>query len=473
MNTSRRLLTDPSAIRGHRDWQARHGAGQWIAPVVSIVVALLIASSWLVFPYFVRDSNLIASVGADVRQERLNNAISIGKFLNRTSFGTGEAQVDVLFATPKFFELTDRSRVVAQYRPDLYHVFLVTETTHIEDLPRSLPEAVLTIDGRRYAPADIEGPLDVYHHRTVSLRFPAFRDDGTPLISPSSRQLRLDLVNAWDPGNAVRSFEWQLPIQYPDELMNPSPWSPLMIIGLSAGLLSFVLTPCLLQLLAVYVVTLTGFSADRLAAGAGTLPVGVTRRLFFVALSFVAGFAGLFTLTGAAIGHAGKQMQMFFAVWSPTLTIVAGVVVVAMGLWIGIRSRAPVICRVVPDSLRAGLTKPSSYFGSALVAVGFSLGCLTCFGGAIIATLLIYVGSLGSAFVGASVMLAFSLGVAIPFLLAALFLIRTLPLLSKIQGLAPQIGFISMLIMVVFGLVLITDNFHALSDFIYPYLGLS
>ena len=144
-----------------------------------------------------------------------------------------------------------------------------------------------------------------------------------------------------------------------------------------------------------------------------------------------------------------------------------------MNCRVGIRSQAPLVCRVVPESLRTSLTKPSSYFGSAIVAVGFSLGCLTCFGGAIIATLLIYVGALGSAFVGALVMLAFSLGVAIPFLLAALFLIRTLPLLSRIQRLAPWIGFASMTTIVAFGLILITDNFHALSDFIYPYLGLS
>lgn len=473
MAAGRRLVTEPTVEVDGRLRRLRSGIKPSAGIFVSVLIALLIASSWLVFPYFVKDSNLIASVGADVKSDRLNNAISIGKFLNRTSFGVGEAQVDVLYATPKFFEVTDRSQVVAEYRPDLYHVFLVTETTHIEDLPSVLPQAALFVDGRRYSPVDVEGPLDVYHHRALTVRFPAFNEDGTPVIRDSSRLLGLELISEWDPGTAARTFQWQLPIQYPAELENPGTWTPLMVGALSAGLLSFVLTPCLLQLLAVYVVTLTGFSAQRLGASSGRLPDDVRRSLFLVALSFVAGFTGLFTLTGAAIGHAGKQMQMFFAVWSPTLSVVAGVVVIAMGVWIGIRSRAPIVCRVVPGKLRTALTEPSSNFGSALVAVGFSLGCLTCFGGAIIATLLIYVGALGSAFVGAMVMLAFSLGVAIPFLLAALFLIRTLPLMSNLQKLAPQIGLVSMLVVVAFGLVLITDNFHALSDFIYPYLGLS
>ncbi len=447
--------------------------GQPLIAAGSVLIALVIASAWLVFPYFVRDMNLIADVGSEVKTEKLQKSISIGKFLNRTTFGVGEAQVDVLYATTKFFEVTDRSQIVTQYRPDLYHVFLVTETTHIEDLPFQLPTAQLTIDGVLYAAVDVEGPIDVYHHRSVTVRFPAYLDDGTPTIGANAERLRLELVSTWDPGDSARTFEWELPIQYPRELANPSPWSPIMVTGLAAGLLSFVLTPCLLQLLAVYVVTLTGFSSEKLAADSKTIVADARSKLLKTAFSFVAGFSALFTLTGAAIGHAGKQMQMFFAVWSPTLTVIAGIVVIAMGIWVGIRSRAPLVCRIVPDRVRNRLLKPSSNFGSAFVAVGFSLGCLTCFGGAIIATLLIYVGALGSAFIGAMVMFAFSLGVAVPFLLAALFLSKTLPLLSRLQSLSPQIGLVSMIVIVTFGVILLTDNFHALSDFIYPFLGLS
>lgn len=445
---------------------------QPVGVVAVVVVALTIASAWLVFPYLVRDLNLIENVGADVKAEKLNKAISIGKFLNRTTFGAGEAQVDVLYATPKFFEITDRSQVVAQYRPDLYHVFLVTETTHTEDLPTTLPQATLKIDGKPYSPIDVEGPLEVYHHRNVAIRFPAFDENGEGVISDTARLLRVELINSWDPGDAARVFEWSLPIEYPQDLLDPSPWTPWLVAGLSAGLLSFVLTPCLIQLLAVYVVTLTGFSSDTLGERSERLPQHARRRLLLTAVSFVAGFTLLFSVTGALIGQAGKQMQMFFAVWSPTLTVIAGVIVILMGLWVGIRSRAPIVCRIVPEKVRTGLTKPSSYLGSAIVAAGFSLGCLTCFGGAIIATLLIYVGSIGSAFVGAGIMFTFSMGVAIPFLLAAVFLSRTLPVLSRIQEYAPRIGFVSMIVIVAFGLILVTDQFHALSDFIYPWLGL-
>ena len=364
------LNPDESPPRGA--WFSRHQA---VVTALLVTLTLLIAASWLVFPYYIKDHDLIATVGGSVKQEKLRNAISIGQFLNRTSFGSGEAQVDVLYATPKYFAVTDRAQAVTQFRPDLYLVFLVTETTHTEDLPRQLPDAVLKVDGREYAPFDVEGPLEVYHHRVVTLRFPAYGEDGTPVLPDDSTTLELQLFNTWDPDNSPRIVSWDLPLAYPEALENPSPWTPVMVMGLSAGLLSFVLTPCLLQLLVVYVVTLTGFSVDQLRSGTAAVPADVRRKLLMVAVSFVVGLTALFTLTGAGIGHAGKQMQMFFAVWSPTLSVISGIIVILMGLWIGVRSRAPLVCRLVPEKmLKAQSHGVASYFGSALIAVGFSLG---------------------------------------------------------------------------------------------------
>jgi len=438
-----------------------------------LLVATGIAATWLVFPYLVKDQNLLQAVGGDVKQEHLLRSISIGRFLSRTTFGAGEAQVDMLYAPPKFFEVTDRADAVGEYRPDLYLVFLVTETTHIEDLPEALPDARLFVDDVEFKPYDVEGPLVVYHHRVLSVRFPAFADDGEPIVTDNTSELRLELTNSWDPGGGTRIASWQLPLEYPAEVQNGSVWTPLLVLGVSAGLLSFVLTPCLLQLILIYVAALAGFTVAASRTESEPNATELKRKVLTTAVAFVLGFSLLFTATGAAIGHAGKEAQMFFSTWSSTITVVAGILVIIMGIWIGLRARTPLICRIVPQSVQTQIRKPSTAIGAALTAAGFSLGCMTCFGGAIIATLLIYVGAIGSAFIGAMVMMAFSLGVVIPFILAALFLSRALPLLSRIQQLAPQIGLVSMLVMVAFGMVLVTDNFHVVSDFIYPYLKLS
>ena len=111
--------------------------------------------------------------------------------------------------------------------------------------------------------------------------------------------------------------------------------------------------------------------------------------------------------------------------------------------------------------------------GSLLVSMGYALGCTACFGGAIVATLIIYVGAIGSAAIGAGIMLTFSIGVAIPFLLSAWYISRRNSVLMFLTEKAKIISILSMVLIIIFGLILITDNFHVVSDMIYPFLRLS
>ena len=244
-----------------------------------------------------------------------------------------------------------------------------------------------------------------------------------------------------------------------------------MVLALAAGLLSAVLTPCLLQLIVVYLATLTGLSAAQVTRP-GAVPADADLRMLYIALAFVGGFSALFTVAGALIGYAGKEIQLFLAEGSRNVSVGAGILMIALGLWMGVKTRVPLVCKLPFASAVARFDR-KSIVGSALMAAGFSLGCMTCFSGAIIATLLIYVGALGSASVGAAVLLMFSIGVAIPFLAAALYLSRVMPVMTCLARYAPLMGLASMVIVIAFGLVLITDNFHALSSAIYPYLGLS
>jgi cytochrome c-type biogenesis protein len=79
---------------------------------------------------------------------------------------------------------------------------------------------------------------------------------------------------------------------------------------------------------------------------------------------------------------------------------------------------------------------------------------------------------IGSALIGAGVMATFSIGVAIPFLLAAWYLSRMDSVLVLLASKARVISLVSMVLVIIFGLILVTDNFHVVSDMIYPYLGL-
>jgi cytochrome c-type biogenesis protein len=108
------------------------------------------------------------------------------------------------------------------------------------------------------------------------------------------------------------------------------------------------------------------------------------------------------------------------------------------------------------------------FMGSA-----FAVGCSTCFGGALFISLMIYVGTVGSAWLGASALFLFSLGIAIPYFLSAFFLSRALPLLSSFRKASAAVGLVSSVVLIFFGVILITDNFHIPSNLLYRlYLGL-
>lgn len=452
-----------------RSWFRRHPG---IVAGISLVIAALIASAWLALPYMVEGKGLLSHVGAKVQDQRRAKAIGIGQFLTRYTEGSGEAaDVDVLYATPRYFEIADRARVVKDYRPDRFLIFVVNETVHVGRLPQALPQATLMVDGRQYAPFDEDGPTNPEHHRVTTIRFSRFDSSGEPVLRGDSHKLELRLVGGWDGPGTARTVTWTLPIVYPKSLTSGSVWTLTTLMAMSAGLLSAVLTPCLLQLIVIYLMTVTGLSVGEIGRP-GAVPAAASRRLLLVALSFVAAFMALYTAAGALIGFVGKEAQLLFAEWSRTVSIVAGALVIGLGIWVGIRARAPVVCRI-PMARAIQSFDRRGVVGSALVAAGFSLGCSACFGGAIIATLLIYVGALGSAPVGAFVMFMFSVGVAVPFLLAALFLSRVMPVMDRLTRYAPYMGLASMLVIVAFGGVLITDNFHALSNLIYPWLGLS
>jgi cytochrome c-type biogenesis protein len=153
------------------------------------------------------------------------------------------------------------------------------------------------------------------------------------------------------------------------------------------------------------------------------------------------------------------------------VAVVSGSIVILMGLWVGIRGVRNAGCDVV-DSRAMQLDTKRDIFSAMLVSMGYALGCTACFGGAIVATLIIYVGAIGSAAVGAGIMATFSIGVAIPFLLSAYYISRMDSVLQFFADKARVLSYVSMVLIITFGLILITDNFHTVSDAIYPYLGL-
>lgn len=448
------------------------------ASVVGFVFVAAVAFSWLIFPYFINGDRMLFETGQQVQSERFDNFRTLNQMLTRFTWFPGGIELTALYASEEYFQYADREGSVEAYRPDKHIVFFISEDVHTGLLPEGLAEATLTIGDRIIKPVAAEGPALVEHHRTTILQFPKYDADGQPYISPTADELKLTLTHTWDRELIENDeyvpvdseFAWELPLNIPTELLSRDTFTSIMVFSLSAGLLSSVLTPCLIQLVLIFFATLGGITAQQVVADHGVSPA-VRRKVMWLSSCFVAGYIALFIASGALIGYAGKEAQLFFANYTRPVGIAAGIIVILFGVWLGIRSKAPIVCHI-PGAQTIQQFKSKGTFGTVLVSIAFSLGCMSCFGGAIIGTLLIYVGALGSASVGASLMGIFAAGVAIPFLLAAYFFSRMQGLFEAISRHTRVVGAVSSAFIVFFGLLLVTDNFHTVSDAIYPLLGL-
>jgi cytochrome c-type biogenesis protein len=325
-----------------------------------------------------------------------------------------------------------------------------------------------------YYPDASSGPSTAEHHRVTVYSFSKRDINGNIIDIESPGSIRLFVSNRYLGSREKLTFIgiWDAPYSLPEDLKSRSDITPVAMLALGAGLLSSVLTPCLLQLVVVFGSILGGFAS---VPGA-TVPTRQTntilrRKIIFVALAFVFGFTLLYTLAGALIGAVGHRAQLVFAEYSRTVAILSGIIVILMGLWVGIRGVRNATCEVV-DRKAMSMETTRDVGSAMLVSMGYALGCTACFGGAIVATLIIYVGAIGSAAIGAGIMATFSIGVAIPFLLSAYYISRMDSILLFITEKARHISLVSMLLVIAFGVILITDNFHTVSDAIYPYLGL-
>lgn len=445
---------------------------------LSFLMLGFIAFSWLIFPYFMNGDKMMFETGEQVRNERYYKYTTLSQILTRSIPFPGGIEVKVLYASNEYFEYADRGSAVEVFRPDTHLVFFVNEDVHTGYLPQGLAGAVLEIDGRRFDAVSSEGPDLVEHHRTTIIRFSRFDENGNPIITANAKDLRLILTHPWDryktDGVEVTPVDsmyvWQLPLEIPDELKSRDTFTQAMVLSLSAGLLASVLTPCLIQLVLIFFATLGGMSAREVSIS-HTVTREARRRILWVATCFVTAYVGLFVASGALIGYAGKEAQLFFANYTRPVGIVSGIIVILFGIWIGVQSRAPLVCRI-PGADLISKIQGKGTLATVMISIAFSLGCMSCFGGAIIGTLFIYVGALGSASAGAAVMGLFAVGVAIPFLLAAVFFSKMRPVFDFVARHYQAVGTVSTVVIIAFGLLLVTDKFHTVSDLIYPWLGL-
>jgi len=180
-----------------------------------------------------------------------------------------------------------------------------------------------------------------------------------------------------------------------------------LFAALFAGFVSF-LSPCVLPLVPPYLVYLAGASLEQLAkSGEQT---ALWRRTMPAALLFVLGFSTVFVALGASASIVGAVVRAY----SAELSILAGVVIIVMGLhFLGV-FRIGVLLR----EKRMEMVKPVGLWGAYVMGLAFAFGWTPCIG-PILAAILAVAASEQTVTRGAELLAIYSLGLGIPFLLAA------------------------------------------------------
>lgn len=222
-----------------------------------------------------------------------------------------------------------------------------------------------------------------------------------------------------------------------------------IVVAFSAGLLSF-LSPCVLPLIPSYVTFITGLSLD---------DVQKSRRAALThSLLFVLGFTLIFLALGATATALG-QLLSYQRIW---ISRIGGVLIIVFGFYmlgvfnIGLFSRERRVH--IAD-------KPVGYLGTLLVGIAFGAGWTPCIG-PILGSILTYAASSADLSRGLWLLLAYSLGLAVPFLLSAIAVERFLDFFTRMKRQMVWITRTSGVLMIVVGVLMVTNYFTILATYL-------
>lgn len=218
---------------------------------------------------------------------------------------------------------------------------------------------------------------------------------------------------------------------------------PYLIVFLE-GIITF-LSPCLLPMLPVYLSYFAGGGARS------------TRRTLTGAAGFVAGFTVLFVLMGALAGTLGAFLQR----WHTAVNLLSGAVVIFFGLnFLGV-----IKLTLFRGSSRAVKTDGMGFFSALLFGVVFAVGWTPCVG-AFLGSALALASQQGHALAGMAMLLVYSLGLGVPFVLSAMLIDRLKTAFDWVKRHYSVINTVSGVFLIVVGVLMATGLMGRLLNFL-------
>ena len=249
-----------------------------------------------------------------------------------------------------------------------------------------------------------------------------------------------------------------------------------LLAAFGAGLLSFI-SPCVLPLIPGYLSYVSGLSLDEMRGGtmvsAGGAAVGgaavaavaapaTRRRIVLASLAFILGFSIVFVALGASASVVGQYLMSRLTV----LSRIAGAIIIIFGL----HTMGVLRIEWLYQEKRVQTTRrPAGMLGAILVGIAFAFGWTPCIG-PILAGILAVAAAQDTVGDGVRLLSAYSLGLGVPFLATALAIDRFFAAFARIRRHYHKIELASGALLIVIGLLIFTNRFTIIAQWLTPYL---
>lgn len=223
-------------------------------------------------------------------------------------------------------------------------------------------------------------------------------------------------------------------------------------VAFIAGIVSF-LSPCVLPIVPSYVTFITGMTLEDLQH--------TKRETLLHAIVFVCGFSLIFLALGAGATVFG-QIMLRYRDW---ISRVGGVLIIVFGLYMLGVFNLGLLAR---DTRLHIANKPIGYLGTLVVGIAFGAGWSPCIG-PILGAILTMAANEADLQRGLVLLAAYSAGLAVPFLLAALMVDKFLEVFAKMRHQMVWVNRIAGAMLVLVGLLMVTNRFTMLATWLQDF----
>ena len=219
-----------------------------------------------------------------------------------------------------------------------------------------------------------------------------------------------------------------------------------------AGIITFI-SPCVLPLIPAYITLVTGISLNQLSEKNNL------SKIFLSSTVFVSGFTAIFVVLGISATYIGS----FFLNNINILRWIGGIIVIVFGLHLMGIFKISFLYKQM--SFLKPIEKSGNYFTIFLIGCAFAFGWTPCVG-PVLASILVLASSQETVHRGAVLLFFYSLGLGIPFILTALFINKFLTIFKFIKKYYKIIEFVSGVLLISIGILLITNSFDKITTII-------